>query len=123
MEGRHAGMTKRQASRPVWRHLLFVAVVCASAQIDLSGVEVGIGQVYGEQNVSPIMTNLQSGEVNTNSGNSVTVGGKTYPLHPAVMIQDDEGRPRQLKEVVPGMSVKFHVKGEQIDQLIIVLPR
>lgn len=122
MENRHA-VTKRQASHLGWRPLLLMAIVCAGMQLDCPGVEVGIGQVYGQQSVAPMMTNLQSGEVVTNSGDRVQVGGKTYPLHPAVMIQDDEGRPRQIKEVVPGMLVKFHVKGEQIDQLIIVLPR
>ena len=101
------------------RQLMLVAILCAGAPLGLAD----IGQVFADQDAARPLVNLQSGQVTANSGNGVQVDGKIYQLHPSVIIQDDEGRPRQLKEVVPGMFVKYHLKGEQIDQLIILLPR
>ena len=98
---------------------MLLAILCAGAPLGLTG----IGHVFADQDAVRSLANLQSGQVVANSANGVQVDGRNYPLHPSVTIQDDEGRPRQIKEVVPGMFVRFHVKGEQIDQLIIVLPR
>jgi hypothetical protein len=116
-----AEATKRQSSCVSARQLVLLTIVCTSLSVPLPGLEVGPGKAYGQQGASS--TTLQSGEVTTNTGTSVTVGGRNYPLDPAVSVQDDEGRRRQINEIVPGMQVKFHVKGEHIDVLIMVLAR
>jgi hypothetical protein len=112
---------KRPSSSVSARQVLLLATVCASLSVPLPGLEVGTGKAYGQQDVS--RTTLQSGEVTMNTGTNVVIGGRNYPLDPAVSVQDDEGRRRQINEIVPGMQVRFHVKGERIDLLIMVLAR
>jgi len=121
MQERRAGVTKCQSGSGPARQLLLLAIVVASPSVPLLGLEVGSGIAYGQQDASG--TTLQSGEVTIITGTSVTVGGRNYPLDPAVLVKDDEGRRRQINEVVPGMQVKFHVKGERIDLLIMLQPR
>jgi hypothetical protein len=67
---------------------------------------------------------LQPGEVTANNGGGdVVINNHRYMALPSVTVTDDEGRPRELKEVVPGTQVRFHLRGEKIDQLVILLPR
>jgi hypothetical protein len=98
---------------------MLLAMLCAGAPLGLMGID----HVLAGQDAARPSVNLPSGEVVANSANGLQIDGKVYQLHPSVMVQDDEGRPHQVKDVVPGMFVKYHLKGEQIDQLIILLPR
>jgi len=66
---------------------------------------------------------LLTGEVTGNYGTSVQINGLIYPSHPSLVVTDDEGRPRALKDAAAGMQVKYHLKENQIDQLIIILMR
>jgi len=111
---------RRCQPRPLGlRQLILLAVLCTGAPLGLTG----LGHVLADQDAARPLANLQGGQVTANSGNGVQVDGRNYPLHPSVIVQDDEGRRRQINEIVPGMFVKFHVKGEQIDLLIMLLAR
>lgn len=69
------------------------------------------------------MANFLSGQVTANEGNDIQINNKNYPLQKGVTITDDEGKPRDLKDLVPGAEVKFHLKNGQIDQIVLVLPK
>jgi hypothetical protein len=66
---------------------------------------------------------LQLGEVTANPGGELVIDHKRYPVSPSVIVTDDEGRPRDLKELVPGTPVRFHLRNDKIDQLVMMLPR
>ena len=40
-----------------------------------------------------------------------------------VTVKDDEGQALTLADFGPGVEVKFHVKREKIDELIVISPR
>ena len=66
---------------------------------------------------------LLTGVVTSNYGTSIQINGRNYSSHPSLVVTDDEGRPRAIKDAAQGMQVKYHVKNDQIDQLVIVLMR
>lgn len=66
---------------------------------------------------------LQPGEVTANQGENILIDNKRYSMLPSAIVRDDEGRPRDLKEFVPGMQVRFHLRNDKIDQLVMMLPR
>ena len=66
---------------------------------------------------------MLTGVVTSNYGTSVQINKRNFTLHPAVVITDDEGRPRPVKDAVQGVQVKYHLKNDQVDRLIIVLMR
>lgn len=66
---------------------------------------------------------LLTGVVTSNYGTSVQINRRNFTLHPAIVITDDEGRPRPVKDAAQGVQVKYHLKNDQIDRLIIVLMR
>jgi hypothetical protein len=66
---------------------------------------------------------FQSGQVTAKQGNSLQINKQSYSLHPEVIITDDEGKPRNEKDLVPGVEVRFHLKRGIIDQVIVILPK
>lgn len=66
---------------------------------------------------------LPQGEVMANNGQEIFIDNTRYLMLPSVLVTDDEGRPRDLKEFVRGTQVRFHLRKDKIDQLIMMLPR
>lgn len=112
----------------VWRgsqrcRLVLSWVVAAVVISGASGAEVqtAVAQT-GQAAVSP--TNFQSGQVTSGkSGTTLQINNANYTLKPQVIIKDDEGRERDERELQPGVQVRYHLKGGQIDQIVIVLPK
>ncbi|MBM4132799.1 MAG: hypothetical protein FJ245_03435 [Nitrospira sp.] len=65
----------------------------------------------------------QSGHVTGKSGDSIQINQRTYPVAKDATVKDDEGRPRELKDIKEGAEVLFHLKRDTIDQLVVVLPK
>lgn len=69
------------------------------------------------------LVTLQTGEVNTNQGQELVIDHKRYMVSSSATIMDDEGRLRDLKEIIPGAQVRFRLRNERIDYIVIMLPR
>ena len=87
--------------------------------LTLVGVDEGLAQTSG----SASLADFKSGQVTDRQGNRLEIDKKDYLLKSDVTVRDDEGKPRDLKEVTPGAMVQFHLKQGRIDQLVLVLPR
>ncbi len=66
---------------------------------------------------------FKSGQVTAKHGTIVEIGGVAYSMDAEATIKDDEERPRTLNDVKVGAEVKFHLKRDKIDQLILLLPK
>ena len=119
--GTHAKSGIRERAR----HLLRVAVALLIiggvpiGGITLNGVDEGLAQTSG----SASLADFKSGQVTDRQGNKLQIDKKDYVLQSNVSVKDDEGKQRELTEVVPGVMVQFHLKQGRIDQLVLVLPK
>jgi hypothetical protein len=119
--GTHAKSGNRERAR----HLLRVAVALLIiggvpiGGLTLVGVDEGLAQTSG----SASLADFKSGQVTDKKGNRLEIDKKDYVLRPDVTVRDDEGKPKDLSEVVPGAMVQFHLKQGRIDQLVLVLPK
>lgn len=68
-------------------------------------------------------TGFQTGQVVSTGDKHMVIDHKSYAVSSEVKVTDDEGGPREYKQVGPDQIVMFHLKKGQIDQLIIVLPK
>jgi hypothetical protein len=66
---------------------------------------------------------LPSGYVTANDGNRIQIDNKEYVITPEAIIIDDVGNERKIKEFEIGSRVRFHLKRERVDQLILLLSR
>ncbi len=87
--------------------------------LTLVTVDEGLAQTSG----SASLADFKSGQVTDKTKNRLEIDKKDYVLQANVTVRDDEGRPRDLSEVVPGTMVQFHLKQGRIDQLVLVLPK
>jgi hypothetical protein len=71
----------------------------------------------------PAPVPLTSGEVTANRGEALSIDGKEYPLALGVMVSDDYGGQREVKDFVPGADVKYHLKNGKIDAIVLILPK
>lgn len=114
-----AGLVGMPGSLP--RIALVLLVVGGTTISDLS--MHGIMRGWAQTAVANFMANFLSGQVTANQGNDIQINNKNYPLQQGVTIIDDEGKPRDLKDLPPGAEVKFHLKNGQIDQIVLILPK
>lgn len=68
-------------------------------------------------------TNILYGQITGKRQNEIQIDQKMYPLDPNVVIQDDEGRARELESLPVGTRISYHVKNERIDRIVLVLSR
>jgi hypothetical protein len=73
--------------------------------------------------IVPPATGMKSGHITTTHKASVEINGTSYNFHPNIVLADDEGRPLEWSKYKKGDEVQFHLKREQIDYLILVLPK
>jgi hypothetical protein len=71
----------------------------------------------------PTFVQLVSGEVTANRGEALSIDGKEYPLANGVMVSDEGGNQREVKDFVPGTYVKYHLKSGRLDIIVLVLPK
>ena len=126
MTHRIKGVGRRQASHAGLRgSLLRIALVLlvvggtTISDLSLQGIAGGWAQTLDRGS----LVNLKLGHVTAMRGTDIQIDHKEYPLTSDVTITDDEGRPKDLKDLGPGTLVRFHVKNNQIDQIVIMLPR
>ncbi len=93
----------------------------------MAGVLLGVAEGSRADTQGPdiraTLIMLQPGEVTANYGTEILIDNKRYTVLPSVTVSDDEGQPRDLKEAVPGTQVRFHLRKDGIDQLVIMMPR
>jgi len=87
--------------------------------LTLNGGDESLAQMSG----SGSLADFKSGQVTDRKGHQIEIDKKDYALQANVTVRDDEGRPRDLKEVTPGTFVQFHLKQGRIDQIVLELPR
>lgn len=64
-----------------------------------------------------------SGHVTAKSDRSIRIDGRDVAFHPQVVIQDDEGRPKQLKDILPDAEVRYLLKGDRVRHILLVTPK
>jgi hypothetical protein len=64
-----------------------------------------------------------SGQVTGKHGNVIQINNQDYTMRSDVVIEDDEGRPREERELKPGTEVNYYLKQGTIDKIVIRLPR
>jgi hypothetical protein len=88
----------------------------------VAGTALVIGSGGFAQTTATTLT-FQTGQVTAVGKTTIRINAREYSLSSEVVIRDDEGKPRELKDLTPGSDVKFHVKRDSIDQIILLLPR
>lgn len=115
MKGSFAPPTSFMRKTAPFRSLVVLAFV---------SLAVSVGhESWAQSAASESRTGLRSGQVTGRQGTGIQIDGKDYKLAPAVTIKDDAGKPRDLDAFREGATIQFHVRHDQIDQLILVLPR
>ncbi len=62
---------------------------------------------------------MKSGKITAKSGDSVTIDGRVYPLHPDVIFSDSVGGKMKWRDFAVNGSVQFHLsKDGKVDKLV-----
>ncbi len=101
--------------------LLMIGLVLLGG-VPFGSVEAGWAQGAGPSSSAGSAT-FQSGQITANLATGLQMDHKHYPLDSIVTITDDEGRARELKDLVPGSRVQFHLKQGRIDKIVLILPK
>jgi len=103
--------------------LLGVALIIVALAVLVAGG--GLVQTAGSQTTQDSTISYKSGEVTANRETMIQIDSQDYSLLSDAVITDDEGKPRDRKELVPGTFVKFHVSTRRggIDKIIMILPK
>jgi hypothetical protein len=119
--GTHVKRGIRERARDLLRTAVALAIIggVPIGGITLDRVDESLAQSSG----SASLADFKSGQVTEKKGNRLEIDKKDYVLQANVTVKDDEGRPRELSDVVPGTMVQFHLKQGRIDQLVLVLPK
>jgi hypothetical protein len=67
--------------------------------------------------------NVLYGQITGKRQNEIQIDQKTYPLDPNIVVQDDEGKPREIESLPVGTRISYHLKNERIDRIVLVLSR
>lgn len=89
----------------------------------MAGVVLVVSGGGRAQSTTETSVPYQSGQVTGKHGESIQINQRDYALDTAVEVKDDEGRLRELKDVKEGAEIRFHLKNERIDKLVLVLPK
>lgn len=68
-------------------------------------------------------TGMKSGQLTSKHENSAEISGQVYSFHPKVAFASEEGNAMEWKEFKKGDRVQYHLKGERIDFLVLLLPK
>lgn len=75
------------------------------------------------QQVELPTSGMQSGQLTGKSDSSAEIGGRAYAFHPKVVFASEQGNQMEWKEFKKGDRVQYHLKGERIDFLVLILPQ
>ena len=119
--GNHLKSGIRERARDLFRVTVALLIIggVPIGGITLVAEDQGLAQTSG----SGSLADFKSGQVTDKKGNRLEIDKKDYVLQANVTVRDEEGKPRQLTEVVPGAMVQFYLKQGRIDQLVLILPR
>ncbi len=68
-------------------------------------------------------TGMQSGQLTAKHDNAAEINGRAYTFHPKVEFTSEEGSPMEWKDFKKGDRVQFHLKGERVDFMVLILPQ
>jgi len=83
----------------------------------------GAGVAWGHGVNDLPLDKYQSGQLTGKSERSISIDGREYVLHPKAVVEDDEGRPKQLRDFKIDAFVRFLLKKDGIRELILVTPK
>ncbi len=106
MRGEH-----QPSAKGGWRGLVLRASLALLVTVGLwiSSPSVGLGQ------------ESLHGYVKAKTGTTIQIDSKSYRLHPQVTIRDEQGKPRQLKDLGFGSEVKVYLERGKVKQIILIL--
>jgi hypothetical protein len=88
------------------------------------GLAVGASNAAADPSPSQIpKTGMKSGLLTAKYEDSAEISGTKYVFHPKVEFASEEGSPLEWKEFKKGDRVQYHLKGERIDFLVLLLPQ
>ncbi len=106
------------------RLLNWCLVLGAALGLSLTGVGTALPQSGPDQAGHTKLARaesdaMKSGRITAKSGDSVTIDGRTYPLHPDVMLSDSVGGKMRWRDFAVNSSVQFHLtKDGKVDKLV-----
>ena len=68
-------------------------------------------------------TGMKLGQLTAKHASSAEISGRAYAFHPKVAFASEDGSPLEWKEFKKGDRVQYHLKGERVDFLILLLPQ
>jgi len=83
----------------------------------------GPSGVWGQGKDDHPLDKFHSGRVTGKSDRGVRINNQDFALHPQIVIQDDEGRPKTLQDLRPDTEVRYLLKGDRVKELILVTPK
>ncbi|MGH7166672.1 MAG: hypothetical protein ACREIS_14230 [Nitrospiraceae bacterium] len=90
----------------------------------LACLQIGVVPAASAQKApSGSITSLPSGQVTALRIDEIQISDRNYPLDPNVVVSDDAGSPRTLKDLKPGDWVRFHLRQERVDRIIVINPK
>jgi hypothetical protein len=84
-----------------------------------NGVSSGVAQTSDFDASSTFLSGLVTGI----RGNTLEIDNKSYELMPGVVIKNEQGNLMEPHDIVENVEVKFHLKQERIDKIVLILPR
>jgi hypothetical protein len=73
--------------------------------------------------VSASFYDLRVGQITDKRRDAVYIDKTAYEFHHDLMMRDDEGRVRELKDFETGAEVKFQLKQGRLALLVLILPK
>jgi hypothetical protein len=114
--------SKRVRRRDIFvRGLVLAVLIGLSFQAD----QVAAEEPFQEPpaiNLKALM-GLPSGMITAVSEHQLDIDRVSYRIHPKILAVTDEGQPVPMKELFPFVTVRYHLKDQQIDQLLVLMPR
>ena len=119
--GTHVKSGIRERARDLFRVTVALLII---GGVPIGGITlVGVDEALAQTSGSGSLADFKSGRVTDKKGNRLEIDKKDYVLQANVTVRDEEGKPRDLSEVMPGAFVQFHLKQGRIDQLVLLLPK
>jgi hypothetical protein len=132
MADRITGRERTQAGLDSWRGALQRVALILLVLILLGGVWIG-GDGWTAIASSDLSARLQLGRITSIERDAlfitlmratqVAIGAQRYALDPQVMITEENGRVRDQTFLKPGVWMKFHLKRQLIDQIVLIRPK
>ena len=84
-----------------------------------NAVSFGLAQTSDSDDSSTFLSGMVTGI----RGNTLEIDNRSYELMPGVVIKNERGNLMEPHDIVENAEVKFHLKQERIDKIVLILPR